>query len=252
MGLKKEYRILLPFTVEEYERGFTWAMTEDLKKNNIIIEKNEPFIDDKSGRKGEFIRRLISNSENTPSLVKKLAPEGSLDMIEERWDSYPHIKSVLKNGYMGEKMKITIHSVYKQDAGTAENPHGLPEGENVEIAFLDFLNTNEKIPTNDPTQFCSKTTGRGNLTSSWVTDALDKNGDQQPSGKTFGEVPVMCIYILVEVNFNVFGMQRMMENTLHEQMCQAQIKHSRLIFCNIDSWHSLSLSEIKAQAVPAA
>jgi len=242
MGLTKQYKILLPFTVEEYQRGFQWAANEDSVKNNTKIELNESYIDEKTKKKGEHIRKKISHTENTPSLVKKLAPEGSLDMIEERWDTYPSTKVSLTNGYLGDKMKITVHTIVKQDAGTTENPHDLPADHKIETVVLDFLNSSDKNPAEDPSQFSSKVTGRGKLTPTWVKDAkVDTDGN------TFGETPVMCIYALVEVEFNVLGMQKMMEKALHEQMKTAQIKHSRTIFCSIDEWHGLSLAEIKAK-----
>ena len=248
MVLIKEYRTVLPLTVAEYQKGHHWVVNTEINsgKKNVVVLERKPYKDEETGIQGEYVKRKSGNDPNTPTIIRKLAPSGSLEMFEEIWETYPATKIVITNGYMKEKLKVTFRSTVLPDPGTSESPHKIPSDQNVETVFNDFLKTSEKNPAHDPTQFYSNKTGRGKLSSTWVTDALNKNGDRQPDGSCFGETPVMCIYTLLEVEFNVFGLQSTMEKTLHSQLYQSLIAHQRAIFCTIDSWHDLTLTEIHA------
>ena len=57
-----------------------------------------------------------------------VAPKGSLEVVEEAWNCYPHCKTVISNPtYMKDKFNITIERIPKEDdTCKVDNIHNLP------------------------------------------------------------------------------------------------------------------------------
>lgn len=248
MVITREYVIVLPFTVEEYELAQKWY---DLHRAPGELLKSEPFLHRPTGETGHYEKRLCSNDSRTPTFVRSVAPAGSLDMYQETWDSAGCRKSVLTNGYLKDRFNITVRTMQLSDTGTTENPHNLPckklkdvERVNLNIASAESCGCNNQ--ENNPSEFISVKTGRGKLSPTWVVDALKNRTASSPSdGKTYGETPLMCCYVLVDVEVKIFGLQSKLEKTIQLQTKNVLIENYQKMFCSIDNWYGLTTSDIE-------
>ncbi|KAG7169443.1 Phosphatidylinositol transfer protein beta isoform-like [Homarus americanus] len=91
--LVKEFRVILPLTVDE-------LMLTSVLSMIVIFSK-------------------------VPSFIRLLAPEGSLEIHEEAWNAYPYCRTIISNpGYMKEGFYITIETLHAPDDGELENVSG--------------------------------------------------------------------------------------------------------------------------------
>uniref|UniRef100_T1INR0 Phosphatidylinositol transfer protein N-terminal domain-containing protein n=1 Tax=Strigamia maritima TaxID=126957 RepID=T1INR0_STRMM len=126
----KEFRVILPITVEEYQVAQLFSVAEASKNETgggegIEVLRNEPFdnVPLLGGRynKGQYTYKIYHLASKVPAFIRLLAPKGALEIHEEAWNAYPYCKTVITD--------------YKDDE--------------------------------DPTKFKSKKTGRGPLTGMW-------------------------------------------------------------------------------------
>jgi len=244
----KEYRVVLPLTVEEYQVGQLWSVAEASKAETgggegVEVLKNEPFsgvplLDGKYST-GQFTHKIYHLQSKVPALLKKIAPKGSLAIHEEAWNAYPYCRTILTNpDYMKDNFFVKIETIHLPDRGTTENAHNLPPDvlAKREVVHVDIANDNEFLnaadikPETSPSLFVSKKTGRGHL---------------QPNWKKTAE-PVMCAYKLVTVHFRWFGLQTLVESFAHKQYPRLFSKFHREVFCWIDNWIELTMDDIRA------
>ena len=197
------------------------------------------------------MKRLCSNDNRTPGFLRSMAPAASLDIFEETWICDEQRKSVLKNGYLKDKFSITIRTRHLADAGTTENAHQLSPGElnkvervTIDIAGSPTLGSCDYNQDSDPTKFVSSKTGRGKLGPNWVVEAVHNNNAFKLDGSEFGTMPVMCCYVLVDVEVKIFGLQTKLEKNIQSQTKRLLLENFSQIFCSIDSWHGLTLADI--------
>ncbi|XP_063853515.1 phosphatidylinositol transfer protein beta isoform-like isoform X8 [Scylla paramamosain] len=175
----KEFRVILPLTVEEYQVAQLYSVAEASKNETgggegIEVLKNEPFenyplLGDEYN-KGQYTYKIYHLKSKVPAFIRLLAPEGSLEMHEEAWNAYPYCRTIISNpGYMKENFYITIESLHVLDNGESENAHRLT-GEKLnmrEVVTIDIANDPVKPADykadEDPTKFKSEKTGRGPL-----------------------------------------------------------------------------------------
>ncbi|KAK5984378.1 Phosphatidylinositol transfer protein alpha isoform [Trichostrongylus colubriformis] len=244
----KEYRVVLPMTVEEYQVGQLWSVAEASKAETgggegVEVLKNEPFdgVPLLNGQfcKGQYTHKIYHLQSKVPTIIRKIAPKGSLAIHEEAWNAYPYCKTVLTNpDYMKENFFIKIETMHLPDRGQTENAHGLPAEElsRREVVHIDIADDNEYLhagdihPSTTPSTFTSSKTGRGPLTPGWM-ESVD---------------PVMCAYKLVSVHFKWFGLQKMVESYTHTQYPRLFSKFHREVFCWIDNWYGLTMADIRA------
>ncbi|CAD6187757.1 unnamed protein product [Caenorhabditis auriculariae] len=244
----KEYRVVLPMSVEEYQVGQLWSVAEASKAETgggegVEVRKNEPF-DGKpllNGQysQGQYTHKIYHLQSKVPSILRKIAPKGSLAIHEEAWNAYPYCRTVVTNpDYMKENFFVKIETIHLPDRGTTENAHGLGAEElakreviNINIANdNEFLNSSDIQPSTTPGTFISSKTGRGPLKGNWRETAQ----------------PVMCAYKLVTVYFKWFGFQKIVEGYAHAQYPRLFSKFHREVFCWIDQWHGLTMTDIRA------
>jgi len=158
MTIIKEYRVVLPITVDEYQVAQLYSVAESSKNETgggegVQVVKNEPYeagseADKNSlGRPGQYTHKLFHLESRVPSFIKMIAPKGSLTIDEKAWNAYPYCKTVITNpGYMKENFEIELLTWHKQGAGLEENVHKLPEKtwKNVEVVTIDIA-TDKKI-----------------------------------------------------------------------------------------------------------
>ncbi|PAA54792.1 hypothetical protein BOX15_Mlig008177g2 [Macrostomum lignano] len=253
--LIKEYRVILPMTVEEYHCAQLFSVAEASKQETgggegIMVVHNEPF-DVKANKwppktpllgnraNGQYTYKIYKLQNKVPKFIRLLAPSGSLEMTETAWNAYPYCRTVVENpGYMKENFFIKIESMHVQDAGTQQNVHQLPPDllSKREVVYIDIAN--DKLYSNsdykrefDPKLFKSEKTDRGPLVNNpWWQNY---NG------------PVMCAYKLVTCEFKWFGLQTRVESFIHTMERRIFTNFHRQVFCLTDQWFGLTMEDIR-------
>ncbi|XP_077468015.1 phosphatidylinositol transfer protein alpha isoform-like [Stigmatopora argus] len=240
----KEYRIVLPVSVEEYQVGQLYTVAEASKSETgggegVEVLVNEPY--DKDGEKGQYTHKIYHLKSKVPRMVRVLAPKGALEVHEKAWNAYPYCKTILTNAYMKESFRIEIVTWHKPDMGEQENVHGLEQDiwDKVEIVNIDIADRNcvaakEYKEDQDPAKFKSEKTGRGPLGPEWK-----KEVQNNPN------CPHMCAYKLATVEFKWFGLQKKIENLIHKAERRIFTHFHRQLFCLIDKWIDLSMDDIR-------
>ncbi|XP_020923221.1 phosphatidylinositol transfer protein alpha isoform isoform X3 [Sus scrofa] len=177
MVLLKEYRVILPVSVEEYQVGQLYSVAEASKNETgggegVEVLVNEPY--EKDGEKGQYTHKIYHLQSKVPTFVRMLAPEGALNIHEKAWNAYPYCRTVITNEYMKEDFLIKIETWHKPDLGTQENVHKLePEAwKHVEAVYIDIADRSQVLSKDykaeeDPAKFKSIKTGRGPLGPNW-------------------------------------------------------------------------------------
>jgi len=237
MVLVKEFRVVMPVTLEEYQIGqlYSVAKTSNLETHDdagVEILKNEPFENEDS--KGQYTHKIYHLGSRVPGWLRALAPASALQLEEEAWNAYPYCKTVLTSPFMGDKFKFVIESRHFADKGEQENVHNLPKKElkKRDVEMIDITSPVEKKDykeEEDPTKFKSEKTGRGPLEEGWI-----ENAD-----------PVMCAYKLVTVEFRWWGLQTKIENFMMGMETNIFLKFHKQIFCWIDEWYGMSMEEVR-------
>ncbi|KAL7392423.1 hypothetical protein ABVT39_024462 [Epinephelus coioides] len=236
MVLIKEYRVVLPCSVEEYQVGQLFSVAEASKNETgggegIEVLKNEPY--ENEGEKGQYTHKIYHLKSKVPTFVKMIAPEGSLIFHEKAWNAYPYCRT---NDFC-----IKIETWHKPDLGTQENVHKLDSStwQNVAVVPIDIAdrsqvsNADYKLDE-DPAKFKSAKTGRGPLGPTWKKELAAKT-----------DCPKMCAYKLVTVKFKWWGLQNKVEGFIHEQEKRIFTNFHRQLFCWIDKWVELNMDDIR-------
>lgn len=244
--LIKEYRVILPLTVEEYQVAQLFSVAEASKNETgggegIEVLKNEPFDNYPllGGKysKGQYTYKIYHLASKVPTFIRLLVPKGALEIHEEAWNAYPYCRTIITNpGYMKENFSILIESYHIADRGDQENVHELsPEKlKKREIVTIDIgndpINQADYKPDEDPSKFTSQKTGRGPLQNNWIESVQ----------------PVMTCYKLVTVEFKWFGLQSRVENFIQRSERRLFTTFHRQLFCWIDRWHGLTMEDIRS------
>lgn len=241
----KEFRVVLPITVEEYQVGQLYSVAEASKNETgggegIEVLKNEPFenVPLLGGKfnKGQYTYKIYHLASKVPAFIRLLAPKGSLEIHEEAWNAYPYCKTVITNpDYMKHNFFISIETMHCPDSGDQANAHELPPDKlkHREVVFIDIANdsveSRDYKESEDPTKFKSEKTGRGPLVGNW----------QQTCS------PIMCAYKLVTVEFKWFGLQNRVESFIQKTERRIFLNFHRQVFCWLDRWHGLTMKDIR-------
>ncbi|NP_001233119.1 uncharacterized protein LOC100162809 isoform X1 [Acyrthosiphon pisum] len=243
--LIKEFRVVLPLTVEEYQIAQLYSVAEASKNETgggegIEVLKNEPFTNYPllGGKysEGQYTYKIYHLASKVPGMIKLLAPKGALEVHEEAWNAYPYCRTVITNpNYMKEKFMITIESFHCADRGTQNNVHELsPEKlKQREVQIIDIgndpISSSDYKEDEDPKKFKSQKCGRGPLQGNWIETAS----------------PVMTCYKLVSADFKWFGLQNRVENLIQKSERRLFTNFHRQVFCWMDRWHGLTLQDIR-------
>uniref|UniRef100_A0A8C5RZE7 Phosphatidylinositol transfer protein alpha isoform n=1 Tax=Laticauda laticaudata TaxID=8630 RepID=A0A8C5RZE7_LATLA len=98
MVLVKEYRVVLPVSVEEYQVGQLYSVAEASKNETgggegVEVLVNEPY--ERDGERGQYTHKIYHLQSKVPPFVRMLAPEGALDIHEKAWNAYPFCRTAL-------------------------------------------------------------------------------------------------------------------------------------------------------------
>uniref|UniRef100_A0AAY5EMS5 Phosphatidylinositol transfer protein beta isoform n=1 Tax=Electrophorus electricus TaxID=8005 RepID=A0AAY5EMS5_ELEEL len=237
MVLVKEYRVVLPCTVEEYQVGQLYSVAEASKNETgggegIEVLKNEPY--EKDGERGQYTHKIYHLKSKVPGFVRMIAPEGSLVFHEKAWNSYPYCRTILVNTVY-DYHNISLGSCFEQQVHKLDSS----TWNSVEVMPIDIADRAQVAPGDyktdeDPALFKSAKTGRGPLGPHWKKELVSNP-----------ESPRMCAYKLVTVKFRWWGLQNKVENFIHKQEKRIFTNFHRQLFCWIDKWVELSMEDIR-------
>eukprot|EP01132_Coremiostelium_polycephalum_P000621 gene621-771_t len=237
--LIKEFRVILPLTVDEYRVGqlFSVAKTSSQETSNgegVEVLKNEPYTDEKHS--GQYTHKIYHLGSRLPGWIRALIPSSALKLEEMAWNAYPYCKTVLKSPFLGEKFTFIIESHHAQDNGTTENIHGLAEDvvKNREVIYVDITDPVEKKEykaEEDPTIVRSEKSNRGPLVAGSWRESKD--------------YPVMCCYKLVTVEFRMFGFQTKVENFMMKIEKDIFTRFHRQVYCWLDEWFGWTMEDVR-------
>eukprot|EP01097_Dermamoeba_algensis_P004328 TRINITY_DN2854_c0_g1_i1.p1 TRINITY_DN2854_c0_g1~~TRINITY_DN2854_c0_g1_i1.p1 ORF type:complete len:287 (-),score=46.38 TRINITY_DN2854_c0_g1_i1:178-957(-) len=239
MVLIKEYRIPLPLSVEEYKIAqlymvakFSREKTQNGEGVEVLV--NEPYSDGKTS--GQYTDKVIHIGSRIPYWAKCVIPTSALTISEKAWNAYPYVKNEYSSPLLGGRFYISTETCYS-DRLDEENIHGLSEDllKVREVDVIDIVNDVVEPAhykeSEDPKLFSSKKTGRGPLTTDWM--------------KTCKQ-PMMCIYKLVKVNFQVWGIQSRAETYIHKSYVRdIMLLGHRQAFAWMDEWFDMTMEDIR-------
>ncbi|KAF2360851.1 Phosphatidylinositol transfer protein [Trinorchestia longiramus] len=270
--LVKEFKVVLPLTVEEYQVAQLFSVAEASKNETgggegIEVLKNEPYTDHPLlGGKftaGQYTYKIYHLKSKVPGFIRMLAPEGSLEVHEEAWNAYPYCKTVITNPgymkesfhitietlhapgkgemtnnpkYMKEKFTITVESMHLPGYNTHDNAHEL-SGERLklrEVIMIDIANDPVKAADYKPQEDPTKFKS-------------EKTGRGPLVGKGWQDKvePVMTCYKLVTCEFKWFGLQNRVEKIIQDAERRLFTNFHRQVFCWMDRWHGLTMEDIR-------
>ncbi|XP_055339764.1 phosphatidylinositol transfer protein alpha isoform-like [Paramacrobiotus metropolitanus] len=243
--LIKEYRIILPMSVEEYQIAQLYSVDQASKRETgggegVEIVTNEKYdgvnLLEGQPTSGQFTHKVYHMKSKVPAWLRFIAPKGSLEFHEKAWNAYPYCRTKYSNPqYMKDKFWLTIESLHLADRGTSENVHNLPPEKLAkrEVVYIDIANDyvdpKEYKAEWDPSKFRCEKAQRGPLTGNWK-DTAD---------------PVMCCYKLVTIEFKWFGIQSKVESWSHKAERKLFLNFHRQVFCWMDEWYGLTMDDIR-------
>lgn len=251
--LIKEFRIVMPITVAEYQVAQLYSVAQASKDETgggegIEVLTNEPFTETTGeqpakplggGRytQGQYTKKIYHLSSKVPTFLRWLAPKGSLEIHEDAWNAFPYCRTVVTNPeYMKENFLIMIETIHLPDNGLTENAHGLDKAtlSKREVVKIDIANDTvdprDAKPDINPQTFKSTKTHRGPL----VGKDWDKKVD-----------PVMCCYKLVSCDFKWWGLQSKVEKLIQKSERRIFFNFHREVFCWMDQWYGMNMNDIR-------
>jgi len=240
MVLIKEFRIVMPLTIEEYHKGQRYSVARSSKEvtsgaNGIEVLKNEPYKDEKTGKTGVYTQKIYHLEGYMPAWVKKLLPKSALILYEEAWDCFPYCKTVITSPFLGKKFSLIIESQHHSDSGQVENALDLSESDLKirKIEYIDIISplADKKMykKEEDPKLVKLKNKEIGPLSEGWQKKAKD----------------VVCCYKLVRCDCKIFGFQKKAEKYMLDFEYTVFLRFHKQLFCWLDEWYGLSDTEIE-------
>ncbi|XP_015119431.1 cytoplasmic phosphatidylinositol transfer protein 1 isoform X2 [Diachasma alloeum] len=208
MVLTKEYRICMPLSTEEYRVGQLYMIARhsheqsDADEGVEVVENSE--CEDPVHGKGQYTEKRIHLSSKLPYWIQALIPR-IFYVTEKAWNYYPFTITEYTCSFL-PKFQISIRTRYEDNNGSTENCLGITPVELLQrdVDFIDIayneLSAKHYKEEEDPKFFQSKKTSRGPLVEGWH-DTTN---------------PIMCSYKLVDVSFEVWGLQTRVEEFIHK------------------------------------
>ncbi|XP_042504199.1 phosphatidylinositol transfer protein 1-like [Macadamia integrifolia] len=237
----KEFRIVMPVSVDEYRIAQTYMVMkmqqQDTTGNEgVEILENKSFEDDVFG-KGQYTSKLYRLQSKVPTWLSAIVPADALLLQEGAWDAYPRCKTVIKCPYY-PKFLLTIETIHMADNGNSENVHGLSKEllkarkvETIDIASTarDYW-SNFVGPSNiNLSEFRSSRTARGPLSEGWQ-DRCD---------------PVMTAYKLVTIDVPFLGFKSRLEHAVLSGERALFLESHKNCFAWIDEWFGMTMEQIQ-------
>lgn len=233
-----EYRVVLPFTLEEYKIAqlymvakYSASESNGSDGDGVELLKNEPFEED--DRRGQYTHKLYHLASKLPSWLVGLFPKKALMLEEEAWNAYPYCMTVLKCPFFSN-FRLVLETRHIADRGSTSNALDL-DSKTLKKRIVDFIDiamdpVENYVEEEDPSKFRSTKTARGPLLEGW----------QQTCE------PVMCAYKLVTVDVPYWGFGSRLEKFIGKT-AQRKIflEGHRKCFCWLDEWFGLTMEDVR-------
>jgi hypothetical protein len=239
MVLTKEFRIPLPFTLEEYQKGQLYMIAKASREETNGSEGIEVLVNERFQSElgpGIYTHKVIHLSKRLPAWSRKLFGLDNVLQIEEKsWNVFPYCKTVYKSSLFGDKCVVVVESRHAADPGTQENIMNLsPEQlkrrpvELLDIAKDSNDHSNEELAS--PRSFVSKKRQRGPLGEDWIESSK----------------PISCAYKYVHIDFQLRAFRSRIENMILDVMKSIYLRTHRQAYVWMDEWVDLSESDLAA------
>jgi hypothetical protein len=128
-----EFRVCMPLSMDEYERGFIFALAKTTQQTagdgeGVETRLNERFVDadatDPRMEEGVHALKTLHLGARAPKLVRLLTPKNALMLVEESWNCYPYCKTVYTSPYFGKRFTLTVETMVLAD-DRGEHPNAL-------------------------------------------------------------------------------------------------------------------------------
>ncbi|XP_055126054.1 membrane-associated phosphatidylinositol transfer protein 1 isoform X1 [Symphalangus syndactylus] len=242
--LIKEYHILLPMSLDEYQVAQLYMIQKKSREESsgegsgVEILANRPYTDGPGGS-GQYTHKVYHVGSHIPGWFRALLPKAALQVEEESWNAYPYTRTRYTCPFV-EKFSIEIETYYLPDGGQQPNVFNLSGAERrqrildtIDIV-RDAVAPGEYKAEEDPRLYRSVKTGRGPLSDDWARTAAQTG-------------PLMCAYKLCKVEFRYWGMQAKIEQFIHDVgLRRVMLRAHRQAWCWQDEWTELSMADIRA------
>jgi len=237
MVLIREYRVLMPTTVPEYQVAQLYCVAKMSKQETgvgagVEVLKNEPYT--RGTESGQYTHKIYHLGDRIPKWISSLLPKDALKLEEKAWNAYPICGTYLSSPW-ATSVKIAVETIHKADRGETENIHNLPP-EKLKVRQVVYVDiANDKInpkkykKEDDPTIFSSKKSGRGPLVKDWTKTTE----------------PIMCCYKLITVDINKAIIGPKLERYIQEYEYELMLHFHRQVFCTIDEWFGMTIEDIR-------
>uniref|UniRef100_A0A915DU56 DDHD domain-containing protein n=1 Tax=Ditylenchus dipsaci TaxID=166011 RepID=A0A915DU56_9BILA len=242
--LVKEYRILLPLTVEEYRIAQLYMIQKKSRLDSsgegsgVEIITNKPYTDGPGGS-GQYTFKIYHIGNKIPVWIRSVLPSTAFEAHEESWNAYPFTKTRYSCPLM-DRFSVEVETRYVDDAGTQTNVFQLTKEElkHRVVDVMDFvkdpISNHDYCAEEDPKVYQSKKTGRGPLNDGWVEQHLKENK------------PVMCAYKICRVEFRYWGLQTRAERWIHDLALRGTMMRAhRQAWAWQDEWVDLTMADIR-------
>lgn len=249
--LIKEYRIILPMTVEEYRIAQLYMIQKKSrldshgKDSGVEIISNKPYTDGPGGC-GQYTFKIYHIGSKIPAWIRTVLPCNALEAHEEAWNAYPITKTRYSTPMM-DRFSLEVETLYYNDPGNQKNVFNLTDAELKQrvVDVMDFvkdpISSHDYCTEEDPKLYRSAKTGRGPLQDDWIQQYI-------AAGK-----PIMCAYKLCRVEFRYWGMQTRAERWIHDlALRNTMLRAHRQAWAWQDEWTGLTLDDIRKLEAEAA
>ncbi|CAI5462671.1 unnamed protein product [Closterium sp. Yama58-4] len=237
----KEFRITMPFSLDEYRVGQTYMRSRMQMENTkgregIEVIASEPFKDDVLGE-GHFSHVVYHFQSRAPAWIRPLAPVEALRLEEKNWNAFPRCRTEISCPYFSN-YKITTDSFHVADRGESENALKLSDAElelrkvdHVDIASADRDMWSRTIARKrtDPSKIALLKLNRGPLAPGW----------QETCG------PVMTSYKLIRVDAPYWGFGRQMELAAIAAHRALYLEAYRKCYAWADEWCEMTVADAR-------
>ncbi|KAJ8347350.1 hypothetical protein SKAU_G00287510 [Synaphobranchus kaupii] len=281
MVLIKEYQVLLPCSVEEYQVGQLFSVAEASKNNTgggegIEVLRNEPY--EKEGEKGQYTHKIYHIHSKVPSFIHMIAPEGALVFHEKAWNAYPYCRTTVHYGICGFAQVLqyddsvsSLSLLCSSWTFVEIGEHTVVTNEYMKDDFFIKIETWHKPDigtTDNPHGLPAEEWEEAEVVPIDIADRsqvndVDYKPEEDPaifhSEKTgrgplgpgwkkelhSGNCPYMTAYKLVTVHFRWWGLQGRVEKFIHTQEKRLFTNFHRQLFCWLDRWVDLTMEDIR-------
>lgn len=238
MVLKREYRIAMPLTVEEYHVGQLYMIARHSHEQSFdgagveVIENSD--CEDPEHGKGQYTEKRLHLSSRLPYWLQAVCPR-VFYIVEKSWNYYPYTFTEYTCSFL-PRLNVQIYTKYEDNSGTTENCFNLSDEElaertvdHIDIAFDDLSNIKHYKREEDPKFFKSKLTDRGPLVEGW------RDTDK----------PIMCSYKSIHASFEVWGLQTRVEDFIQRAIRDVLLLGHRQAFTWIDEWYTMTIDDVR-------